>query len=218
VGQVPARDPDRIFNLLVQDPGLLVQRPRQRLDPGTQAIPLAAHRLLATGLSPHAYAQAMTVVALEEVLDRREGWVRGRHSNDYWVAVFGDPAGDGPGGWRFEGHHLSVSLTVHGDDVSPAPVFLGANPARVSYAGRPVVRPLAPEEDLARELLDAAGPDSRGEAIVSETAPADIRSSVKPRWATSFATSASGITPTTSPPAARAASASSPISPTQPPP
>lgn len=141
----------------------------------------AAHRLLATGLSPHAYAQAMAVVALEEVLDRREGWARGRHSNDYWVAVFGDPAGDGPWSWRFEGHHVSVTMTVHGDDVSPAPVFLGANPARVDYAGRPVVRPLAPEEDLARDLLDAMGQAGRGLAIVSQTAPADIRTSVRPR-------------------------------------
>jgi hypothetical protein len=141
----------------------------------------AAHRLLATGLSPHAYAQAMTVVALEEVLDRREGWARGRHSNDYWVAVFGDPAADEVWSWRFEGHHLSVTMTVRGDEVSPAPVFLGANPARVEYAGRPVVRPLAPEEDLARELLAALRPEARGEAIVSDQAPADNYTSVSPR-------------------------------------
>jgi hypothetical protein len=141
----------------------------------------AAHRLLATGLSPHAYAQAMTVVALEEVLDRREGWARSRHSNDYWVAVFGDPAAGEPWSWRFEGHHVSVTMTVRGEHVSPAPVFLGANPARVDYAGRPVVRPLAPEEDLARELLDAIGPAGRGQAIVAERAPADIRTSVRPR-------------------------------------
>ena len=37
----------------------------------------AAHRLLATALSEPAYAQAMAVVALEEVLDRREGWLYG---------------------------------------------------------------------------------------------------------------------------------------------
>jgi uncharacterized protein DUF3500 len=72
-------------------------------------------------------------------------------------------------------------MTVHGDDVSPVPVFLGANPAQVSYAGRPVMRPLAPEEDLARELLDAMGPAGRGQAIVSERAPVDIRTSVRPR-------------------------------------
>jgi hypothetical protein len=131
----------------------LEYRPRHR--PGASIADLretprkAAHRLLATGLSEHAYAQAMSIIALEEVLDRREQWRRGRHSNDYWVSVFGDPTGDAPWSWRFEGHHLSVTMTVAGDQVSPAPVFFGANPACVSYAGRPVSRPLAPDEDLA---------------------------------------------------------------------
>jgi hypothetical protein len=163
-------------------------RPRER--PGISLADLdgparkAAHRLLATGLSPHAYAQAMTVIGLEEVLDRAEGWHRGRHSNDYWVAVFGDPARDERWGWRFEGHHLSVTMTVVDTEIYPTPVFLGANPATVSYAGRPVVRPLAPEEDLARALLDAMGPAGRREAIVADSPPDDIRSSVLPRAGT----------------------------------
>ncbi len=140
----------------------------------------AAHRLLSTALSDHAYAQAMAIIALEEVLDRREHGKLNRHSGDYWVAVFGDPAGDEPWSWRFEGHHLSVTMTAAGDSVSPAPVFLGANPACVSYAGRAVSRPLAPEEDLARELLDALGPAGRDVAVVSDQAPVDIRSGPRP--------------------------------------
>jgi hypothetical protein len=143
----------------------------------------AAHRLLATALSEHAYAQAMGIIALEEVLDRKEEWHRGRHSDDYWVGVFGDPAGDGPWSWRFEGHHISVTMTVAGDEVSPAPVFLGANPACVSYAGRPVSRPLAPEEDLGRALLDALGPAGREAAVVADQAPDDIRSARSQRAA-----------------------------------
>src|SRR5687767_12700260 len=73
----------------------LEYRPRSRpgvalgeLDPASRKN---AHRLLATALSAPAYAQAMAIVALEEVLDRAEGWVRGRHSNDYAVVVFGGP-------------------------------------------------------------------------------------------------------------------------------
>jgi hypothetical protein len=165
----------------------LEYRPRER--PGACIAELsgdarkAAHRLLATGLGDHAYAQAMAIIALEEVLDRREGWQQGRHSGDYWVAVFGDPAGDEPWSWRFEGHHLSVTMTVAGDEVSPAPVFLGANPACVSYAGRAVSRPLAPEEDLARALLDALGPAGRASAVVSDQAPGDIRTGTRPRAA-----------------------------------
>jgi hypothetical protein len=163
----------------------LEYRPRRR--PGACIAELsgtarkAAHRLLATGLSEHAYAQAMGIVALEEVLDRKEQWRRGRHSGDYWVSVYGDPGGDQPWSWRFEGHHLSVTMTVTLDEVSPAPVFLGANPACVSYAGRPVSRPLGPEEDLVRALLDAMGPQGRSAAVVAGRAPADIHTATSPR-------------------------------------
>jgi hypothetical protein len=143
----------------------------------------AAHRLLATALSEHAYAQAMAIISLEEVLDRTERWMNGRHSGDYWVSVFGDPAGDAPWSWRFEGHHISVTMTIAGGQVSPAPVFLGANPARVSYAGRPVSRPLAPEEDVARELLSALGTAGRAAAVVAGQAPGDIRTGTRPRAA-----------------------------------
>jgi hypothetical protein len=143
----------------------------------------AAHRLLATALSDRAYAQAMAIIALEEVLDRKEGWRRGRHSGDYWVAVFGEPGRDEPWSWRFEGHHLSVTMTVRGDDVSPAPVFFGANPARVGYAGHVVSRPLAPEEDMGHALLDELGPRGRDIAVVADGAPADIRTSTMGRVA-----------------------------------
>jgi hypothetical protein len=163
----------------------LEYRPRNR--PGACIAELngtarkAAHRLLATGLSEHAYAQAMGIVALEEVLDRKEQWRRGRHSGDYWVSVYGDPDGDQPWSWRFEGHHLSVTMTVAGQQVSPAPVFFGANPACVSYAGRPVSRPLGPEEDLVRALLDALAERDRLAAVVAPLAPADIRTATSPQ-------------------------------------
>ena len=79
----------------------LEYRPRYR--PGaclaqmSLAARKAAHRLLATGLSEHAYAQAMGIVALEEVLDRKEQWRRGRHSGDYWVSVFATQKAISPG-------------------------------------------------------------------------------------------------------------------------
>ena len=134
-----------------------------------------AHRLLATGLASGAYAQAMSVIALEEVLDRREGWARGRHSADYQIIVFGRP-GDDRWGWRFEGHHLSVTMTVIDGVIAPAPLFLGANPARVDIAGRPVLRPLGIEEDLGRELLLSLTAAQRDKAVVSGQAPWDVHS------------------------------------------
>jgi hypothetical protein len=137
----------------------------------------AACRLLASALSQPAFAQAMTITALEEVLDESERGALRRRSDGYFVSVFGEPDQSAePWSWRFEGHHLSVTMTIAGDVVSPAPVFLGANPAVVSYRGRPVSRPLGPEEDLARELLASIGPAGRAAAIVAGQAPADIRS------------------------------------------
>jgi hypothetical protein len=46
-----------------------------------------------------------------------------------------------------------------------------------------VSRPLAPEEDLARALLDALGPAGRSAAVVADRAPADIRSATSARAA-----------------------------------
>jgi hypothetical protein len=143
----------------------------------------AVFRLVATGLSPAAFAQTMAIIGLEEVLDRREGYARHRHSEDYRVLVFGTP-GDDRWGWRFEGHHLSVTMTVADGVVSPAPVFLGANPSRVDLAGRPVLRPLGVEEDLGRELLLSMTPAARERAVVSPDAPRDIRTGQRARATT----------------------------------
>jgi Protein of unknown function (DUF3500) len=142
----------------------------------------AVFRLVATGLSPATFAQTMAIIGLEEVLDRREGYVLGRHSEDYRILVFGTP-GDDRWGWRFEGHHLSVTMTVADGVVSPAPVFLGANPSRIDLVGRPVLRPLGIEEDLGRELLLSMTRATRDRAIVASDAPGDIRTERKARVA-----------------------------------
>ena len=140
----------------------------------------AASRLLATALSPHAYAQAVTIMALEEVLDRTEGWQRHRHANDFWVALFGTP-GSPAWGWRYEGHHLSVTMTVIDGHVSPTPCFFGANPASVSYGNAAVLRPLGLEEDLARAVLASMTVSERRAAVVARLAPPDIRSGPTPQ-------------------------------------
>jgi hypothetical protein len=135
----------------------------------------AVHRLLAGVLAPTAYAQAAAIMALEDVLDNAEGHRRGRHHTDYWLALFGEPGGDLPWGWRFEGHHLSVNLTVVNGQVHTGPCFFGANPATVGHGDALLLRPLAAEEALARELLDAMGSAGRSAAVVADSAPGDIR-------------------------------------------
>jgi hypothetical protein len=133
----------------------------------------AAHRLLATALSRSAFAQAVTIMAFEELLDLDERGERNRHSDGYHAAVFGTPGDDG-WGWRFEGHHLSVNVTVVAGQPIVAPLFLGANPARVRHDGDLVVAPLLREEEFARDFVTSLPPALRKQAVISDTAPADI--------------------------------------------
>lgn len=138
----------------------------------------AAHRLLAALLPPAAHAQAVTIMGLDEVLDRLEGYRSDRrHSLDYWVAVFGTP-GDTRWGVRFEGHHLSVHATVVEGRVRLTPLFLGANPA---VSGDGAVAPLGPEERLGFELLHSLTVEQRAAAVIADRAPDDIASRDLPR-------------------------------------
>ncbi len=133
-----------------------------------------AHRLLAALLPLPAYARAVAIMGLDEILDRLEGYRSDRrHGGDYWVTVFGRP-GTQRWGVRFEGHHVSVHATVCGGEARLTPLFLGANPARVQDGGRTVLAPLAPEEDLGFELLHAMTTEERAAAIIAEKAPNDI--------------------------------------------
>ncbi len=150
----------------------------------------AAYRLVASALSLSGYARATTIIALEDVLDEMEGgsgarrhkperW--GRHRADYATTVFGEPGGLEPWGWRFEGHHLSVNVTVVDGVVSSTPLFFGANPAEVVDATGPVLRPLGSEGDLAVAMIDSLVPAQRTRSRVYEVAPDDILSTNAPR-------------------------------------
>jgi hypothetical protein len=123
-----------------------------------------ALQLLSSALSVQAFATAAVIMALEDVLDEIEGGHRNRHRNDYSIAIFGTRGAD-PWGWRFEGHHLSVNVSVVDGEVSDVPLFFGANPAAVG-----AVRPLAPEEDLGRALARLVG----SPAVIADAAPDDI--------------------------------------------
>lgn len=142
----------------------------------------AARALLQAPLSARGLAQVDEVMALEAVLRVLEAGSSLRVPQNYAVAVYGKPAGDGAWGWRIEGHHLSLHFTVDGDGVvSTLPQFMGANPAKVAAAvpvGRdgpkPGSRALGAEEDAARALLASLSPAQRTQAVISPRPYGDI--------------------------------------------
>ncbi len=141
----------------------------------------AAMKLVATGLSMAGYVTVALTMGLENVLDRVEGFVtrfdreRGRDPGLYYLRVFGEPGGDGPWGWRFGGHHVSLNnLVVDGELVATTPCFMGADPASSPLLGNAVNRPLARVEDLARELVRSLPPDLAAQAVLLDRAPSDF--------------------------------------------
>ena len=97
--------------------------------------------------------------------------------------MFGTPTATGTWGFRVEGHHVSINITVvKGNLIATTPEFLGANPGEVRldgpFKGR---RVLHAEEDLARELVKSLDPKQRGQAVFSATAPSDILTTNSPR-------------------------------------
>ena len=140
----------------------------------------SVHQLLTTVVSRAAHTRVTAITGLEDVLDESEGGRRGRHAGDYWTSVFGEP-GASAWGWRFEGHHVSINVTVAGGAISTTPFFLGANPATVTdERGSTVSRPLAPEEDAGLALLMSLDDDQRKRAVVSDAGPSDILSDEAP--------------------------------------
>lgn len=135
--------------------------------------------LLEASLGPRGHEKAEEIRALEgEVvrIEREEAYftylfaemagIRGRDL--YFLTFYGDPAAASPWGYRFDGHHLSVNFTVVGDDVSPTPLFLGAQPREVPPGGALAagLRVLAEEEDTARALYESLDEEQRARATL----------------------------------------------------
>ena len=141
----------------------------------------AVHRLLKSALSVAGHRKVVNIIELELVLREIETFGLMRDPEKYFVVFFGAPDARAPWGWRFEGHHLSLSFTLRGDSVSTAPSFLGANPARVPKGPKQGARTLALEEDEARKLMEMLAPAQRAIAIVDARTYGDIVTGNKDR-------------------------------------
>ncbi len=135
----------------------------------------AAKELLKSCLSEVGFQKVESIRAdLEDVLRQMEQ-NPGRDPEQYFIAFFGEPSPKGRWGWRFEGHHVSLSFTyLDGRLVATSPQFLGSNPARVLEGPHKDLRVLGKEEGLGRQLVISLSLEQKSSAIIGKTAPADI--------------------------------------------
>ena len=136
----------------------------------------AAWDLLGTLLSARGLDQVRGQLVVERILGELTSSPGFRDPGNYALAIFGDPAGNGPWAWRFEGHHLSLSVLVapeHG--VAVTPIFFGANPAHVprghAHGG---FRLVGAEEDAAFSLVQSLEGNVRSQAVIADRSLGDI--------------------------------------------
>lgn len=129
-------------------------RKQSRLTPGSRGGVMlrdmdaqtraAANDVLASVLTEKGLKIVEAVRAREAELARLEGRPDYRDPDGYALAIYGEPGAD-EWAMRFEGHHISINLTLQGDRiVSVMPFMIGANPRQ------------GPPGDLLYPLLQSA--------------------------------------------------------------
>ena len=135
-----------------------------------------AFALLASVMSAKGLQKSAQIMSLEQILN--DANPEGRFARDpkwYFLSFFGNPSTEGAWGWRFEGHHLSLSFTIiDGHVASITPSFWGTNPGKVLSGPRKGLQVLANEENYARILAQSFTKKQKDIAIISEKAPEDI--------------------------------------------
>lgn len=124
--------------------------------------------LLAIVLSPQGFAKARDIPLADDRLLRNGERRPGFGAEDYWLAVFGTPSATEPWGLQFDGHHLAINLTFHGDAMSMSPTFIGTQPRGFELDGE-TREPMAEKDAAALALLRLLDDEQRSTAIVGDT-------------------------------------------------
>ena len=159
----------------------------------TEMERIFAHALLSSALSQKGYLKASSVMALEQVLfDMTKSKIR--DPKLYYVSIYGNPAKDETWGWRFEGHHLSINVTlIKKQYLSVTPTFFATNPGIVKEGNLKGLQVLKGEEELARELAKSLSAEQFKKCLIMEKAPKDIFSGFKPKITREFFDPKKGI-------------------------
>jgi len=133
-------------------------------------------RLIEAGLSAEGARKARDVTRLEKILGEIEGRPEFRDPLNYAVSIFGHPRSGRLWGWRFEGHHLSLTFIMDGEGrISTTPIFFGANrqtvPRGHNHAG---LRILPEEEDLGFALVNGLATPLLERTLIGDASPGDI--------------------------------------------
>jgi len=133
--------------------------------------------LLSTALSAKGLEKATTIMSIEQVLAEMEGPNRKmpRDPELYYFSIFGTPDAKGVWGWRVEGHHVSVNITLaDGKAITATPAFLGSNPGEVKNGPRKGLRVLGNDEEMGRSIVKSLSDEQKAVAVFTKEAPKEL--------------------------------------------
>ena len=121
------------------------------------------YALMSAALSHVGNQKALIIMSLGDYLrETDESPNVYRDSDQYYFTIFGTPSPEGTWGYRVEGFHLSLNVTVvEGRWISVTPSFFGAIPATVPVGPRQGLQALKQEAELGRALAKSLTPEQR---------------------------------------------------------
>ncbi len=186
---------DTVRNLWSNLPIGLSPRPGVAYGTLSDKSRLAFHHVLASILSSQGYLKTTSIMYLDDILNTLyqtafdEGkinktfltqmqnlkWAYG----NYFISVFGEPQNGTPWGLNFGGHHMALSMTIDGNNISMSPYFIGTDPSEVKSGKYSGLRVLSKEEDYGFLLINSLTADQKAKAIQTGNVPKDILTNPK---------------------------------------
>jgi hypothetical protein len=154
-------------------PVTMVPRNGVRLGELSQRQRAAALDAIAAVLSREGFQKVVDIMNGDDQLTK-QGNNRMRFGSDnYYLALFGQPSATKPWMLQFGGHHLGINVTIVGKDSVLTPTHTGAQPDSFTRNGQ-TVRPLGAENDLAFKLVNMLDLEQRKQAVLGAR-PKDLQ-------------------------------------------
>jgi hypothetical protein len=161
------------------------------------------HKILSTIFSSQGYLKTFAIMQVDDILheifeiaherdqidEQTIGFIRTLDWDygNYFIAILGNPTMDDAWGFKFEGHHISINLTVTKDSFTMTPLFLGSDPAVVEVTQYAGLRPLSKEEDYGFWFVNTLDDAQKAKATLSQEVPKDILTNPdRPQWYADF--------------------------------
>ena len=151
-----------------QKPGLVIEHMNS-------AQKEAVYEILETALSKPGYDKLRLIMTTQDVMRELGRGPKDRNAERFWISVFGTPSDHDVWGLRIEGHHISLSWTLKGDEiVAVTPASFSVIPQHIPVGQRSGTVVLEREEMLGRKLIKDLSASKRTAAIIADAPPGDV--------------------------------------------